>query len=91
MRSSGSTGAVHGGTPKAAALWVVIASDAPVPVATRFNTQNLRGQSLLFQCLGSGFLTTAHAPGRYQQGRGLTRHSRNWWASVLLIGSERHL
>jgi hypothetical protein len=36
-----------------------------------FNTQNLRGQSLLFRCLVTGFVTTATALTRYQQGRGI--------------------
>ena len=38
---------------------------------TRFNTQNLRGQRLLFRCLKTGFVTTAPALTRYQQGRGI--------------------
>ena len=49
----------------------MIASEPPVPVATRFNTQNLRGQTLLFRCLDTGFVTTAPALTRYQQGRGI--------------------
>ena len=36
-----------------------------------FNTQNLRGQALLFRCLETGFITTAPALCRYQQGRGI--------------------
>lgn len=36
-----------------------------------FNLQNLRGQTLLFRCLETGFVTTAPALTRYQQGRGL--------------------
>jgi hypothetical protein len=36
-----------------------------------FNLQNLRGQSLLFRCLETGFITTAPALTRYQQGRGI--------------------
>ena len=36
-----------------------------------FNTQNLRGQSLLFRCVVTGFVTTAPALTRYQQGRGI--------------------
>jgi len=36
-----------------------------------YNTQNLRGQSLVFLCLGTGFATTAPALARYQQGRGI--------------------
>ena len=38
---------------------------------TRFNIQNLRGQRLLFRCLDTGFVTTAPALTRYQQGRGI--------------------
>jgi hypothetical protein len=38
-----------------------------MPVA--FNTQNLRGQSLLFRCLVTGFVTTVPTLTRYQQGR----------------------
>jgi hypothetical protein len=41
-----------------------------MPAAT-FNTQNLRGQNLLFRCLETGFVTTAPALTRYQQGRGI--------------------
>ena len=33
--------------------------------------KNLRGQSLLFRCLETGFVTTAPALSRYQQGRGI--------------------
>ena len=36
-----------------------------------FNLQNLRGQTLLFRCLETGFVTTAPALGRYQRGRGI--------------------
>ena len=39
--------------------------------AKSVNTQNLRGQALLFRCLGTGFVTTAPALTRYQQGRGI--------------------
>ncbi len=39
--------------------------------ATTFNVQNLRGQALLFRCLETGFITTAPALTRYQQGRGI--------------------
>ena len=38
---------------------------------TTFNIQNLRGQTLLFRCLETGFVTTAPALTRYQQGRGI--------------------
>ncbi len=46
-----------------------------MPAAT-FNTQNLRGQSLLFRCLVTGFVTTAPALTRYQQGRGINPKRR---------------
>ncbi len=39
--------------------------------ATTFNLQNLRGQSLLFRCLDTGFVATAPVLTRYQQGRGI--------------------
>ena len=42
-----------------------------MPATTTFNTRNLRGQSLLFRCLETGFITTAPALTRYQQGRGI--------------------
>jgi hypothetical protein len=35
------------------------------------NLQNLRGQTLLFRCLETGFVTTAPALTRFQQGRGI--------------------
>ncbi len=38
---------------------------------TTFNIQNLCGQTLLFRCLETGFVTTAPALTRYQQGRGI--------------------
>jgi hypothetical protein len=41
-----------------------------VPAETS-NTKNLRGQSLLFRCLETGFVTTAPALTRYHQGRGI--------------------
>jgi len=53
---------------KTQALWVVVAPLTAMPAAT-FNTQNLRGQTLLFRCLETGFVTTAPALTRYQQGR----------------------
>jgi hypothetical protein len=34
-----------------------------------FNLQNLRGQTLLFRCLETGFVTTAPALTRYQKAR----------------------
>ena len=43
---------------------------------TTFNTQNLRGQSLLFRCLETGFITTAPALTRYQQGRSINPDRR---------------
>ena len=42
-----------------------------MPASTAYKTQNLRGQSLLFRCLVTGFVTTAPALTRYQQGRGI--------------------
>ena len=30
-----------------------------MPITAGFNTQNLRGQALLFRCLETGFITTA--------------------------------
>ena len=44
--------------------------------ATTFNVQNLRGQALLFRCLETGFVTTAPALTRYQQGRGIDTSRR---------------
>jgi len=35
------------------------------------NLQNLRGQTLLFRCLETGFVTTAPALTRYQKARGV--------------------
>ena len=49
----------------------VVAEDLALMTATTFNVQNLRGQSLLFRCLETGFVTTAPALTRYQQGRGI--------------------
>ena len=43
---------------------------------TTFKTQNLRGQTLLFRCLETGFVTTAPALTRYQQGRGINPKRR---------------
>jgi hypothetical protein len=51
------------------APWAATNSARAMPAA--FNTQNLRGQSLLFRCLVTGFVTTAPALTRYQQGRGI--------------------
>ena len=36
-----------------------------------FNLKNLRGQTLLFRCLETGFVTTAPALTRYQKARGI--------------------
>jgi hypothetical protein len=36
-----------------------------------FNLQNLRGQTLLFRCLETGFVSTAPALTRYQKARGI--------------------
>jgi hypothetical protein len=36
-----------------------------------FNLQNLRGQTLLFRCLVTRFVTTAPALTRYQKARGI--------------------
>jgi hypothetical protein len=41
-----------------------------------FNSKNLRGQTLLFRCLETGFVTTAPALGRYQRGRGIDPSQR---------------
>lgn len=43
---------------------------------TTFNTKNLRGQTLLFRCQETGFITTAPALTRYQQGRGIDHSHR---------------
>jgi hypothetical protein len=45
-------------------------------LTTMFNTKNLRGQTLLFRCLETGFVTTAPALTRYQQGRGIDSSRR---------------
>ena len=49
---------------------MVLVARTAMPAAA-FNTQNLRGQNLLFRCLETGFVTTAPALTRYQQGRGI--------------------
>jgi len=72
VRSRVAWGAAHGATLKAAALWAAIDAALLVPATvTTFNKQNLRGQTLLFRCLETGFVTTAPALGRYQRGRGI--------------------
>jgi hypothetical protein len=48
---------------------------------TSFNMHNLRGQFLLFRCLDTGFVTTAPALTRYQQGRGIDPSRRELVAS----------
>ena len=45
---------------------------------TTFNTQNLRGQSLLFRCLEMGFVTTAPALTRYKKARDIDPARREW-------------
>jgi hypothetical protein len=45
--------------------------------ANPIKLQNLRGQSLLFRCLETGFVTTAPALGRYQRGRGIDPSRRD--------------
>ena len=46
-------------------------------VTTRvLNLQNLRGQTLLFRCLETGFVTTAPALTRYQKARGIDHAQR---------------
>jgi hypothetical protein len=47
------------------------AKDPARGMPAAFNTQDLRGKSLLFRCLVTGFVTTAPALTRYQQGRGV--------------------
>jgi hypothetical protein len=59
-----------------------VQSDRAVPTEI-FNLQNLRGQSLLFRCLETGFVTTAPALTRYQKARGVDPARRE------LVG-ERH-
>jgi len=51
-------------------LWVEPPDPALMAVSS-YNVQNLRGQSLLFRCIETGFITTAPALTRYQQGRGI--------------------
>ena len=43
---------------------------------TTFNTQNMRGQTIPLRCLETGFVTTAPALTRYQQGRGINPKRR---------------
>ena len=53
-------------------------------MTTTFNTKNLRGQNLLFRCQETGFVTTAPALTRYQQGRGIEPSRRE------LVGERPH-
>ena len=53
-----------------------------------FNLQNLRGQSLLFRCLETGFVTTAPALTRYQQGRGIDPSRRGDVSAELVVDQE---
>lgn len=50
--------------PRLKKLLVVVRSELPVTAAPTFNTQNLRGQTLLLRWLETGFVTTAPALGR---------------------------
>jgi hypothetical protein len=45
--------------------------EARAVTARVLNLQNLRGQTLLFRCLETGFVTTAPALTRYQKARGI--------------------
>ena len=75
----------------------MVRSELPVTAAPTFNTQNLRGQTLLFRCLETGFVTTAPALNRYQQGRGIDPSRReivgerpaNWIRGVPTTICER--
>jgi hypothetical protein len=49
--------------------------DKAVPAET-FNLQNLRGQTLLFRCLETGFVTTAPALTRSQKARDIDPERR---------------
>lgn len=67
VRSSGFAGAGSGLVPAAEALWAPIDAPLLVPAtAATFNTQNLRGQSLLFRSLEIGFVIPAPGLDRYQ-------------------------
>jgi hypothetical protein len=63
------------GLARSVSPWVVVMALA-LMAATLFNVQNLRGQALLFRCLETGFVTTAPALTRYQQGRGIDPRRR---------------
>ena len=47
------------------------AMDPARAMPTTLNTQNLRGQSMLFRCLAKGFVATAPALILCEQGRGI--------------------
>ncbi|MFO0137680.1 MAG: hypothetical protein ACK535_06610 [Cyanobacteriota bacterium] len=57
-------------SPDLMPLWMEPPDPALMAVSS-YNVQNLRGQSLLFRCMETGFITTAPALTRYQQGRGI--------------------
>ena len=62
----------------------------PAPMTAKpFKNQNLRGQTLLFRCLETGFVTTAPALSRYQQGRGIDPTLRELVDSVPPTGSGK--
>ena len=79
-RGQACNGVISTGTPASCSTCGVLAPTVPpwveevdpaLMAVTSFNLQNLRGQSLLFRCLDTGFVTTAPALTRYQQGRGI--------------------
>ena len=51
--------------------------------AIRFNTQNRRGQRLLFRCLETGFVTTGPALTRDQRGRGIDPGQREHYGQTI--------
>lgn len=66
--------------------WVE-ASDPALMTATTFNIHNLRGQSLLFRCLETGFVTTAPALTRISKAVASTPTAASWWANDLSNGA----
>jgi len=70
--------------------------DARAVTTKVLNLQNLRGQTLLFRCLDTGFITTAPAQTRYQKARGVDPARRglvgerpaNWIKEVPLTTCE---
>jgi len=79
-RGQACNGVISTGPPASCSTCGVLAPTVPpwveekdpaLMAVTSFNLQNLRGQSLLFRCLDTGFVTTAPALTRYQQGRGI--------------------